>query len=57
MSFEESMNKIEELSEKIRDENTSLDDAFKCYEEGIKEYDKIMNILNDAKQKIIMYEK
>ena len=45
MSFETSMKRLEELSEKIRDEETSLDEAIKCYEE-------CSEILNNAKQKI-----
>ena len=30
MSFEDSMKKLEEMSEKIRCEDTSLDEAIKC---------------------------
>ena len=52
MSFETSMKKLEELSEKIRDEETSLDEAIKCYEEGIKCYTECSEILNNARQKI-----
>ena len=52
MSFESSMKKLEELSEKIRDEDTSLDEAIKCYEEGIKYYTECSEILNNARQKI-----
>ncbi|MGN0736425.1 MAG: exodeoxyribonuclease VII small subunit [Anaerovoracaceae bacterium] len=52
MSFETSMKKLEELSEKIRDEETSLDEAIKCYEEGIRCYTECNEILNSARQKI-----
>ena len=52
MSFESSMKKLEELSEKIRDEETSLDEAIKCYEEGMQCYKECSEILNNAKQKI-----
>ena len=52
MSFESSMKKLEELSEKIRDEETSLDEAIKCYEEGIRCYTECNEILNSARQKI-----
>ncbi len=55
MTFEESMKKLEKMSEKIRDEETSLDEAIKCYEEGIKCYKACEKILNNAKQKIEIY--
>ena len=57
MSFETSMKKLEELSEKIRDENTSLDEAIRCYEEGIKCYSECSSILNSARQKIETFSK
>lgn len=57
MSFETSMKKLEELSEKIRDENTSLDEAIRCYEEGIKCYAECSGILNSARQKIETFSK
>ena len=52
MSFESSMKKLEELSDKIRAEETSLDAAIKCYEEVIKCYTECSEILNNARQKI-----
>lgn len=52
MSFETSMKRLEALSEKIRAEETSLDEAIKCYEEGMKCYNECNKILNNAKQKI-----
>lgn len=55
MTFEESIKQLEIMSEKIRDENTSLEEAIACYEEGIKCYKICNNILNDAKQKIMVY--
>ena len=55
MTFEESMKKLAAMSEKIRDEKTSLDEAIKCYEEGIKCYKACEEILNNAKQKIELY--
>ncbi len=35
-SFEERLSRLEELAEKIRDEETGLEDATKCFEEGVK---------------------
>ena len=55
MTFEESIKKLEMMSEKIRSENTTLEEAIACYEEGIKCYKICNDILNDAKQKIQVY--
>ena len=52
MSFEESLKKLEEMTEKIRREDTSLEDAIKCYEEGILCYKQCNEILSNAKQSI-----
>ncbi len=57
MSFESSMKKLEEMAELIRDEETSLDEAIKCYEEGIKCYNECNDILKNAKQKIEVFSK
>lgn len=57
MNFEESMVKLEELAEIIRDEETSLDEAIKCYDEGMKYYDKCCAILEKAQQTIETYER
>lgn len=56
MAFEDSMKKLEEYSNKIRDEETSLDDAIKYYDSGIKEYKKLKDILDKANQKITVIE-
>lgn len=55
MTFEESMRKLEELSEKISDETTTLDQAIQFYEEGIACYNQCNDILKNTKQKIEMY--
>lgn len=57
MSFEESIKKLEEMSDKIRDDKTTLDEAVQYYEEGIKCYKACEEILNNAKQKIEIYSK
>lgn len=56
-SFEESLKVLENMAESIRDENTSLDDAIKCYENGIKAYKDCYEILNNTKQKIEVFQK
>lgn len=51
-NFEESLKKLEEISDKLKSENISLDDAIKNYEEGIKYYKECSDILEKANQKI-----
>ena len=57
MTFEEALYKLEELSETIRDEETTLDEAVKCYEEGIRCYQICKEKLNETEQKIEVYAK
>lgn len=57
MNFESSMAKLEEMAELIRDEETSLDEAIKCYEEGIRCYNICSEILENAKQTIEVYDR
>ncbi len=57
MTFEEALYKLEELSETIRDEETTLDEAAKCYEEGIRCYQICKEMLNETEQKIEVYAK
>lgn len=57
MTFEEALYKLEELSETIRDEETRLDEAVKCYEEGIRCYQICKEMLNETEQKIEVYAK
>ena len=35
MTFEESAKKLAEMSEKIKDEDITLEEALQCYEEGV----------------------
>lgn len=57
MTFEEALYRLEELSETIRDEETTLDEAVKCYEEGIRCYQICKEMLNETEQKIEVYAK
>lgn len=57
MNFEASIKKLEEMAELIRDEQTTLDDALKYYEEGIRCYKTCNDILEKAKQKIEVFSK
>ncbi|MBS5335391.1 MAG: exodeoxyribonuclease VII small subunit [Clostridiales bacterium] len=56
MTFEESAKMLTEMAEKIKDENITLQEAIKCYEEGVKRYEECNKILKEAKQKIEVYE-
>ena len=55
MTFEESMKKLEEMAEKIKSEETTLEEAIAYYEEGTKCYRQCSNILENAEQKIQIY--
>ena len=51
-SFESSLKKLEEASDKIRSEDSSLEDAIKSYKEGLKAYGECKEILDNAVQEI-----
>ncbi|MDO4393262.1 MAG: exodeoxyribonuclease VII small subunit [Bacillota bacterium] len=52
ISFEKALANLEKVSEKLKSEETTLDEAIKSYEEGIKYYKQCREILDDAVQKI-----
>ena len=52
MSFEEAYNALEQITEKLSGNDTSLDEAVKLYEEGIKLSKYCAETLKKAKQKI-----
>ena len=54
-NFEEELNKLRELSDKIKSPEASLEDSLKYYEEGMKAYKNCAESLDKAKQKIEMY--
>ncbi|MGN1413612.1 MAG: exodeoxyribonuclease VII small subunit [Anaerovoracaceae bacterium] len=56
-SFEDAMKQLEAFSEKIRDGNTSLEEAMECYEEGIRCYEQCDAILKKAEQKIEFFSR
>ena len=51
-TFEESLEKLRNVAEKIKSEDTTLEDSIKCYEEGMKYYNECNEILKNAEQKI-----
>lgn len=50
--FEEALKKLESSAEKLRAEDIPLEEAIRCYEEGIKHYRECRDILDKANQKI-----
>ena len=56
MAFEEAMEKLEEVSEKLSGENVPLDEAITLYEQGVKYYDICKSILDDAERRIKIIE-
>lgn len=51
-SFEASLKKLEEASEKIRSDESSLEDAIKNYKEGLKAYNECKDLLDNAVSEI-----
>lgn len=56
-SFEESYARLSESAEAIKKDGISLEDAISHYEAGIKHYENCTRILENAKQKIQLYDK
>lgn len=42
--------------EALENENVNIDEAIKIYEEGLKKYDKCMELLENAKQTIEVHK-
>ena len=55
-SFEHSLAELQKLADRIKAQDTSLEEAIHCYEEGMKYYRVCSTILDDAKQKIEIFE-
>jgi exodeoxyribonuclease VII small subunit len=56
-SFEVVFQRLEKSVEALQNENISLDGAIVSFEQGMKDYNKCLEILIAAKQKILMFEK
>ncbi|MDO4834054.1 MAG: exodeoxyribonuclease VII small subunit [Bacillota bacterium] len=52
ITFEESLKKLELAAEKLKAQDTSLEDAITNYEEGLKHYRECSRILDEAQQKV-----
>ena len=57
LTFEEALEKLELSAENLRSDNVSLDDALKSFEQGIEYYNHCNKILDEAQQKIEVYNK
>lgn len=55
-SFEENMERLKELTARIKDRDIGIEEAMECYEEGMKYYRKCDEILKNAKQKLEICE-
>lgn len=52
MSFEENLAILNEMSEKIRSGNLTLEESLKCYKNGMQGYKECMKILEETKLEI-----
>lgn len=55
MIFEENLNMLEEIAEKIKDPKTGLEDSISCYEKGMEKYKECVKLLDEANQKIMVF--
>ena len=56
LSFEEALQKLEEAVAKLKSGECSLEESIKVYEESVKYYEICSDILENAKQKIEIYD-
>ena len=56
VKFEEAMEKLEELSDKLASGDVPLEEAISLYEEGLAWYKVCKNILDDADRRISVIE-
>ena len=52
LSFEESMNKLEELVKKLEEGNLDLDESIKIYAEAVKWKERCRKILDESERKV-----
>ena len=56
-SFEESLDELEEITSKLKNGETSLDETLKLYEAGIACYKACKTMIQSAQEKIKVYDK
>lgn len=52
MSFEDNLEILNQMSEKIRSGNLMLEESLKCYKEGMESYKECMKMLEETKLEI-----
>lgn len=52
LSFEDNLAILNEMSEKIRSGNLTLEESLKCYKDGMQGYNECMKILEETKLEI-----
>ncbi len=57
MSFEDSLNRLQEISEQLESGEISLNESIKLYEEGIDLAKKCYKLLNEAELKVTELKK
>lgn len=57
LTFEQALKKLEDASDSLNSDETTLEEAMKNYENGIKYYKECSEILKEAKQKIEVFQK
>lgn len=57
LSFEASLAELGKIVEQLKQPDTTLETAIKSYEDAITYYNQCFQLLNDAKQKIEVFEK
>lgn len=55
-NFEKALMQLQAMSDKIKSQETTLEEAISCYEEGMRYYKTCSDILEHAKQKIETFE-
>ncbi len=56
LGFEEALDKLEEAAELLKSGNADLETSVKVYEKSILYYNRCMEILQEARQKIALYK-
>lgn len=57
ISFEQALEGLEKSAQDLQKEGTTLEDAMRSYEEGMQYYERCSELLNDAKQRISLYDR
>ncbi len=55
LTFEDSLKKLENCTDSLKNEDINLEDAINNFQEGMEYYNYCKNILEEAKQKIEIY--